>query len=122
MVDWYGISTILASEDTVDFYNPKVIQASMGSFTRTRMFYGDLKIFFKEFSKPVIGTFMKGEDVHEFHLTNPSIILFGSESHGINQDLESIIDHKISIPPIGEAESLNVALSCAVVLDNLIRS
>jgi len=84
--------------------------------------YGDLKNFFSEFNRPVVGTYMEGEDVHQFQLQGPSILLFGSESHGIDPKLESVIDHKLTIPRIGQAESLNVALSCAVVLDNLIRN
>ncbi|MFC2125513.1 TrmH family RNA methyltransferase [Bacteroidota bacterium] len=119
IADWYGIKTILASEDTVELYNPKVIQASMGSFTRTRIYYGDLKSFFKKFEQPVIGTYMEGEDVHDFHQTDPAIILFGNESSGINPELDSVVDHKLTIPRTGQAESLNVAISCAVVLDNL---
>jgi len=121
IADWYGIRTILASEKTVDIYNPKAIQASMGSFTRVKVYYGDLKTYIQKFDKPVIGTYMKGEDVHDFQLRDPSIILFGSESHGIDPKLESLVDHKLTIPRIGQAESLNVAISCAIVLDNLLR-
>ena len=121
IADWYGINTILASEETVDLYNPKVIQASMGSFVRVKVFYGDLKTYFKVFDRPVIGTYMDGKDIHSFQLNDPAIVLFGSESHGVSPDLESLVDHKLTIPRIGQAESLNVAISCAIILDNLLR-
>ena len=123
IADWYGIKNIVASPDTVDFYNPKVIQSSMGSFTRISVYYCDLIPYIRNNSVPVIGTFIDGESesIHTFKFPATSIIVFGNESHGISRMLGTLVDHKLTIPRFGNAESLNVAVSCAVVLDNLKR-
>jgi len=121
--DWYGVTTILASLDTADFYNPKVINASMGSFTRVDMHFMDLESFFTENdTHKVYGALLNGDNIHEAKFNKPLILLMGNESKGINSSLIKYVDEKITIPKIGGAESLNAAVSTAVICDNILRS
>lgn len=121
IADWYGVDTILASAGTADYYNPKVINASMGSFTRVDVHYMDLESFFKENpTLSIFGAMLDGENVHDLKVDNQGVLLMGNESKGINSSLIKYIDKKITIPRIGEAESLNVAVSTAIICDNLL--
>ena len=123
IADWYGIDTILAGAGTADFYNPKVINASMGSFTRVSMHYVDLEQFFKENeSHSVYGAMLNGASVHDISIKLPAIILLGNESSGISETLWPFIDERLTIPRRGVAESLNVAVSTAIICDNLLRT
>lgn len=122
IADWYGIRHILASTETADFYNPKVIQASMGSFTRVQVHFMDLKGFLSQNkTHKVYGAMLDGEDVHKIKLETPAVILMGNESNGISEVLIQFLDKKVTIPKIGGAESLNVAVSTAIVCDNFFR-
>jgi TrmH family RNA methyltransferase len=118
IADWYGIKNIVASENTTDFYNPKTISASKGSFTRINVFYTNLEEYLPKTKLPILGAFLGGSDVHTFEFPKSGMLLMGNESNGINKDLENIITEKITIPSYGEAESLNVAIATAVILDN----
>jgi TrmH family RNA methyltransferase len=118
IADWYGIKKILSSESTVDQYNNKTISATKGSFTRVQIFYTDLEKYLKDVKVPVLGTFMKGENVHNFNFPKGGILVMGNESNGISKDIEKYITSKITIPAFGEAESLNVGIATAVVVDN----
>jgi len=121
IADWYGISVILAGTGTADFYNPKVINSSMGSFARIQMHYVDLNRYFEENSTfNVLGATLHGKDVHQVKRKENSILLMGSESLGISDSLIAHIDQQITIPRIGKAESLNVAVSTAVICDALL--
>jgi RNA methyltransferase, TrmH family len=119
--DWYGITKIIASEETADVYNSKVIQSSMGSFTRIHVFYTNLVDFLKENKAPVYGTFLNGENVHTFKYGTGGIIVTGNEANGISEAVGKFVTHKITIPQFGKAESLNAAIATAVVLDNIRR-
>jgi TrmH family RNA methyltransferase len=100
-------------------YNPKVISATKGSFARVQVYYEDLKAFLENHQNvPVLGADLAGENVHTYKYPEQGILLMGSESHGIHLDLEKYITQKITIPRYGEAESLNVGIATAVVLDN----
>jgi TrmH family RNA methyltransferase len=118
IADWYGIKKITASESTVDQYNNKTISASKGSFTRVQMFYTDLAKFLESVKAPVLGTFMKGENVHTFDFPRGGILVMGNESNGISKDVEKYITSKITIPSFGDTESLNVGIATAVAVDN----
>lgn len=119
IADWYGVKKIVTSIGTVDFYNPKVISATKGSFTRVNVRYTDLKNFLSETKMPILGAFMDGENVHQFNFPKNGILLMGNESNGISPELEKLITQKITIPSFGgRAESLNVAIATAVLLDN----
>lgn len=123
IADWYGLSKIICSNSTTDWYNPKVIAASKGSFTRVSSFYTDLPDFFRQ-TKPqtVFGTFLNGQNIHQLKIKNPEgYVVMGNESNGISEDVEPFITQKITIPRFGKAESLNVGIATAIVLDNLHR-
>ncbi len=118
IADWYGIKKIIASNDTADFYNSKVIGGSMGSFTRVEVFYCDLNDFLANKKMPIFGAYLGGENVHTFQFPVSGILLMGNESKGISESLEKLVTKKITIPSYGEAESLNVGVATAVILDN----
>src|SRR5690554_825822 len=122
IADWYGIKKLLLSEETADFYNPKVLNASMGSFTRMNFFYTNLEEYLSDTELPVYGAFLEGHDIHRVDLKQVGIILMGNESKGISQELASLVTTKLTIPSFGHAESLNVAVATAVICDNFRRS
>jgi TrmH family RNA methyltransferase len=124
VADWYGISKIVCSNDTTDIYNPKVIAASKGSFTRVNIFYTDLVSYLKENAakKSVIGAFLGGESLYDFQFSQTGgYVIMGNESNGIGAQVEELITHKVTIPRIGAAESLNVGIATAIMLDNMRR-
>lgn len=121
IADWYGIQKIVASPETADHYNPKVIHASMGSFTRVALYYTDVPDYLKAVDIPVWGTFMEGEDAHRVDWGGGGLIVIGNEAHGISKDVEKCVTRRITIPKYGGAESLNAAAATAVICDNVRR-
>ncbi len=117
--DWYGIKNIVLSENSVDFYNPKVISGTMGSFTRINVFYTNLNEFLEKQKVPVFGAYLDGKNIHETQFPAIGILLMGNESKGISPDLEKFVTNKITIPKFGSAESLNVGIATAIILDNI---
>lgn len=126
LCDWFGIQHLVCSIGTVDCYNPKVIQATMGSIARVNINYTDLKEFLSECTNTeVYGTFMEGESIYTKHLPDNGIIIMGNEANGINRSIEALITQKISIPRFGNlkaTESLNVATATAITLSEFKRS
>jgi len=120
--DWYGLKNIIASGETADFYNPKTISATMGSFCRMKVFYTNLSEFLSKSSVPIYGTFMNGEDVHQTDFGASGLIVIGNESNGVSEGVSKFVNHRITIPKIGGAESLNAAIATGIVLDNVFRS
>jgi RNA methyltransferase, TrmH family len=121
IADWYGVGTLLCTPTTADIYNPKVISASKGSFTRIQWWYGDVASVLKTTELPVLGTFLDGQDVHALTGVAAGYVVMGNEATGIGPALESLVTQRITIPRYGAAESLNVGIAAAVVLDNLRR-
>ncbi len=121
IADWYGINKILCSDNTAERYNPKVIAASMGSFTRIDLYYDNLYSRLSNCKLDIYGTLLKGKNVHKINFSKGGIILIGNESHGINDELIPLINHKITIPKFGEAESLNAGVATAIICDNIRR-
>ncbi|HEY9045012.1 MAG TPA: RNA methyltransferase [Ohtaekwangia sp.] len=119
--DWFGINKIIASEETADFYNPKVISATMGSFARIEIYYTNLAEYLVNTTLPVYGAFLHGKDVHDTDFGSGGLIVIGNESRGISESLEKFITDKITIPRYGKAESLNAAIATAVICDNVVR-
>lgn len=124
LCDWFGIKDLVCSNATVDCYNPKVIQATMGSITRVNISYVDLNIFLSNESLPILGTFMDGDNIYKTTLPQKGIIVMGNEANGISKAVENKIERKITIPRFGNiqaTESLNVATATAVVLSEFRR-
>ncbi|MEO0506066.1 MAG: RNA methyltransferase [Bacteroidota bacterium] len=119
--DWFNIPQIVASEDTVDCYNPKVLQASMGSIARVNIVYRDLKGFLQDSKTPVYGTYMEGENVFQHNFPDQGVIVMGNEANGISEGIGNLCGTKLSIPQYGEhtTESLNVAVATAITLGAL---
>lgn len=120
--DWFGISRIVASIGTVDLWNPKVVQASMGSIFRIPVHYTDLAAYLEEAKtlSLVYGAFMEGSSIGNISLGKEGVLVIGSESHGISPETEAFITHKITIPSAmagnnGRAESLNASLATAIL-------
>jgi len=119
LCDWFGIEDLICSFDTVDCYNPKVIQASMGSISRVNITYLDLQKTLENNSLKTYGTYMQGDSIFEIDEIKNGVILFGNEANGINLNLSKFIDKRLSIPRFGKlkkTESLNVANALSIVL------
>ena len=121
--DWFGITKILCSNDSVDAYNPKVVQATMGSFARVSVHYIILADYLKNISKdiPVFGALLEGPDITKKNFTRPGIIVIGSESHGISAELIPYINEPLHIPRFSssgaqnQAESLNASIANGII-------
>jgi RNA methyltransferase, TrmH family len=120
--DWYGVKRIIASEDTADFYNPKVLSATMGSFTRVEIQYVSLVDYLTAARHPIYGTFLDGIDVHQLSFKAGGLIIIGNESNGISSEVGKRVTQKITIPRIGNAESLNAGIATGIVLDAIRQS
>ena len=119
--DWFGLNTILCSKDTAEVYNPKVVQASMGSLSRVNIIYTDLGDVFSQINIPVYGALLDGKSIYETDFGQEGIILLGNEGNGISEDLIEKINYPITIPRYGKAESLNVAISASIFCSELRR-
>lgn len=125
LCDWFGVKQLLCSKETVDCFNPKVVQATMGSLTRVNVFYIDLNHYLEETKQTVFGAFMDGENVYASNLPADGILVLGNEANGISQSIEKHVNQRISIPRFGDlqaTESLNVATAGAILLSEFRRS
>lgn len=122
LADWFGIEQIICSEDTVDFYNPKVIQASMGSFLRVNLVYENLENYLKAGDFTNIGTDMEGENLYDFNFPKKFNLILGNEGNGMRPETEDLLHRKISIPRFGKSqstESLNVSMAAGIILGQI---
>lgn len=121
LADWFGIDSILCSNETVDAFSPKVVQASMGAITRVKVIYCNLAGELQKLTEkvPIYGTFMDGESIYSLNLSQTGIVVMGNEGTGINPEVEKLITQKIHIPSFAKdrtsVESLNVAMATAIV-------
>jgi TrmH family RNA methyltransferase len=125
LCDWFGIEQIVCSKETVDIYNPKVIQATMGSVSRVNVSYVDLLEWINKTNLPIYGTFMTGENIYNEKLPQEGIIVLGNEANGISKEIENCIQNRITIPRFGKlkkTESLNVASATAILLSEFCRA
>jgi len=123
LCDWFGIENLICSETTVECFNPKVVQASMGSHTRVNITYMDLEKALP-LAPNCIGTFMDGISIYEQNLPDEGILVLGNEANGISQDIEALVHTRLSIPRFGnlkQTESLNVANAAAILLSEFKR-
>lgn len=124
LCDWFGIKELVCSKETVDCYNPKVVQATMGSITRVNINYLDLNTFLTEAETPIFGAFMDGKNVYKSELPKEGIIIMGNEANGISKAIEQQVTKRIAIPRFGDlqaTESLNVATATAILLSEFRR-
>ncbi len=123
LCDWFGIRHLLCTPDTVDCYNPKTLQATMGSIARVNIVYRELEDIIESEELSVYGAFMEGDSVYQHSFPKNGILLMGNESHGISDRHFKLIDQRISIPQYGtsDIESLNVATATAILLNEIRR-
>ena len=123
--DWFGIKTIVCSSGTADAYNPKVVQATMGSIARINVIYVDdlaQSISSLPSTVPIYGALLDGNDIYSAPLTDNGIIVMGNEGNGISAPVRECLTHRILIPRYsGEAESLNVSIATAIILSEFRR-
>ena len=104
LCDWFGIETLFCSDETVDIYNPKVVQATMGSISRVNVVYGDLENFLVKTKLTVFGTFMDGKNIYQESLLKEGIIVMGNEANGISEAVEKLVTDRIAIPRFGDLQ------------------
>ena len=123
LADWFGVKNIICSKETVDCYNSKVIQSTMGSFTRVKVIYTDLDVFLANYNNPIYGTFIDGNSIYKETLPAKGAIVMGNEANGISSEVAKIITRRITIPQFGQknTESLNVAMATSIVLNEFKR-
>lgn len=121
LADWFGIKNIFCSHGSVDNYNPKVVQASMGSITRVRVEYADLTTLLKNNQElRVYATALDGRDITKMEKLAEGFIVIGNESKGISDEILKLANVQITIPGKGKAESLNAAVATGIILSHLI--
>ncbi|MCH2230160.1 MAG: RNA methyltransferase [Crocinitomicaceae bacterium] len=120
--DWYNVDKIICSKNTVDIFNAKVIQSSMGSIYRIPVEYRDLGTFLQTSDLPIFGAFLEGENIYKEDLIRKGIIVMGNEGKGISSEIEKLITKAIHIPRFGGAESLNVSIATGIILSEFCRN
>jgi RNA methyltransferase, TrmH family len=121
IADWFGIENIICSQDTVDAYNPKVVQACMGSLARVKVHYTRLNDFLPGVKLPVFGALLDGADIYETDFGKEGLVVMGNEGGGIRPDVQMLVGKAVTIPRIGKAESLNVAIAAALFCSEITR-
>jgi TrmH family RNA methyltransferase len=121
IADWFGIDNIICSDDTVDAYNPKVVQACMGSLARVKVHYTSLTEFLSKIELPVFGAMLDGENIYSTDFGKEGLIVMGNEGNGLRPDIQKMVNKAVTIPRIGKAESLNVAIATALFCSEITR-
>lgn len=120
--DWFGIDKIICSDDCVELYNPKVVQSTMGAIFRVDVLYTGLETFLKDCKMPIYGAVLEGEDIYTTKFKQPGILVIGSESHGIRQEVKNHCTNLITIPRFGKSESLNAGVATGIILSEISKS
>lgn len=123
LCDWFGVEQLICSEDTVDCFNSKVVQSTMGSISRVKVLYTSVCDYLQETKLPIYAAVMNGEEVYKTTFNEKFVLVMGNEANGIHSDTLSMITHKITIPQFGtsQTESLNVATATAILLNEIKR-
>lgn len=124
LCDWYGIKNLVCSKNTVDCYNTKVVQATMGSLTRVNIQYVDLESYLETYKSTVFATLLEGENIYKANLPDNGLIILGNEANGISETIKAKVNRTLTIPQFGDVkatESLNVANATAIVLSEFKR-
>ncbi|MFC3562672.1 TrmH family RNA methyltransferase [Pedobacter jamesrossensis] len=120
--DWFGFKNIICSEDSVEAYNPKTVQATMGSLARVTIYYENLSALLTDNEIPVFGALLNGNSIYKTNWGNEGLIILGNEGKGIKNEVIEKINQPITIPRFGDAESLNVAVSAAIFCSEIART
>ncbi len=119
IADWFGISEVIASDDTADLYNPKVVQATMGSIARVSVWYKQLDAWLATVTVPVFGALLNGADIHYYGKIKEGLLVIGNEGRGIRPEVLPFIQQPLTIPGKGQAESLNAAVAAGIILSHI---
>lgn len=119
--DWFGFENIICSIDSVEVYNPKTVQATMGSLARVNIFYEDLSTFLTDINIPVFGALLDGQSIYKTDWGIEGLVILGNEGKGISAEVIKKINQPVTIPRVGQAESLNVAISAAIFCTEIVR-
>jgi RNA methyltransferase, TrmH family len=119
IADWFGIYNVVCSEQCADHYNPKVVQATMGSIARVRV-YSDYELQWLRSQKPVYVATVEGTDMDRFGKVNEGVLVIGNESRGIREEILDLATARVSIPKKGGAESLNAAIATGILLSHML--
>lgn len=120
--DWFGFDNIICSEDCVEVYNPKVVQATMGSLSRINVHYTDIKGVIKSSGLPVYGALLDGENIYGTNFGEEGLVVMGNEGNGLSAEVKALVSKAITIPRAGDAESLNVAIATAIFCSEIKRN
>ncbi len=121
IADWFGIKQIIASEDSVDCYNPKSVQSTMGSIFRVDVHYKNLEDFLSDNKMKVYGALLNGENIQNHASISEGILVIGNESNGIRKNILTYLEERLTIPSFGKAESLNAAVATGIILSHLVK-
>jgi TrmH family RNA methyltransferase len=119
--DWFGIKHIICSEDTVDIYNPKVVQATMGSAAHVNVYYTTLEAFLTKIKLPVFGALLNGANIYKTDFGSEGLVIMGNEGNGLRPEIINLVQHAVTIPRMGNAESLNVGIATAIFCSEINR-
>jgi len=120
--DWFGFTNVICSANTVEVYNPKTVQATMGSLCRVNVVYQDLEELLTDCTVPVFGAMLDGNSMYDTQWGAEGIVILGNEGKGVSPEIIKLINHPVTIPRVGEAESLNVAVSAAIFCADIRRN
>ena len=120
--DWFGFNQIVCSLNTVEVFNSKTVQATMGSLARIKVSYEDLVVFLSENELPVFGALLEGESMYKTDWGSEGLVILGNEGQGISDEVKAFISNPVTIPRVGAAESLNVAISAAIICSDISRN
>ena len=122
LADWFDVKEIICSNDTVDIYNPKVVQASMGAIFRINVIYCDLAEYLSRSKEPIYGALLEGENIYKKTIAPKGTLILGNEGNGISQKVITLVNQPITIPRFGKAESLNVSVATGILLSEFFRT
>ncbi len=120
--DWFGFKQIICSNNCVEVYNPKTVQATMGSLCRVSIFYEDLNLVLKDIEIPIFGAVLDGKSMYKTDWGKEGLVILGNEGQGITPEVMKLINNPVTIPRTGSAESLNVAISAAILCADINRN
>ena len=121
LADWFNVKEIICSKETVDIYNPKVVQSSMGAIFRINVIYCDLADYLSKTKEPIFGALLEGQNIYKKSVEPKGILVLGNEGNGISDKIIPLITEPITIPRFGQAESLNVSVATGILLSEFFR-